>query len=170
MPRAGAGNSRHFLTLTDREMNDNIRKTIQRPCFPGTEQSGYGCVYQVKGGLLVFNIGGTELLLILFIAFVVVGPEDMPKIGRALGKGVRMLRSLINEVRKESGFDEVDEAVKDIRRDLRDISREADIRRDIDKVRKEADLSKEVSSLQKDLKEIGRDVSRGLNKEMGEKK
>ena len=43
----------------------------------------------------MFNIGGTELLLILFIAFVVVGPKDMPKIGRALGKGVRMLRSYI---------------------------------------------------------------------------
>ena len=105
----------------------------------------------------MFNIGGTELLLILFIAFVVVGPKDMPKIGRALGKGVRMLRSLINEVREESGFDEVDEAVKDIRRD-------------IDQVRKEADLSKEVSSLQKDLKEIGRDVSRDLNIEMEEKR
>ena len=115
----------------------------------------------------MFNIGGTELLLILFIAFVVVGPKDMPKIGRALGKGVRMLRSLINEVREESGFDEVDEAVKDIRRD---ISREVDIRRDIDQVRKEADLSREVSSLRKDLKEIGRDVSRDLNKEMEEKR
>ena len=118
----------------------------------------------------MFNIGGTELLLILFIAFVVVGPEDMPKIGRALGKGVRMLRSLISEVREESGFDEVDEAVKDIRRDIRDIRREVDIRRDIDQVRKEADLSREVSSLRKDLKEIGRDVSRDLNKEMEEKR
>ena len=83
----------------------------------------------------MFNIGGTELLLILFIAFVVVGPKDMPKIGRALGKGVRMLRSLISEVREESGFDEVDEAVKDIRRDIRDIRREVDIRRDIEALR-----------------------------------
>ena len=92
----------------------------------------------------MFNIGGTELLLILFIAFVVVGPKDMPKIGRALGKGVRMLRSLINEVREESGFDEVDEAVKDIRRDIL-FGNNA-------------------------LKEIGRDVSRDLNKEMEEKR
>ena len=64
----------------------------------------------------------------------------------------------------------MDEAVKDIRRDIRDISREVDIRRDIDQVRKEADLSREVSSLRKDLKEIGRDVSRDLNKEMEEKR
>ena len=41
----------------------------------------------------------------------------------------------------------MDEAVKDIRRDLRDISREADIRRDIDKVRKEGMNSEELEVL-----------------------
>lgn len=61
----------------------------------------------------MFNIGATELLLILAIAFLVVGPKDLPKIGRALGKLVRYIQNLMNEVKREAGLDEVEEAMKE---------------------------------------------------------
>ena len=51
------------------------------------------------------NIGFGELLLILLIAFVVVGPKDLPKIGRALGKAVRQMRGLYASVKKEMDLD-----------------------------------------------------------------
>ena len=38
----------------------------------------------------MFNIGFSELILILLVAFVIVGPKDLPRVARALGRGVRL--------------------------------------------------------------------------------
>ena len=48
----------------------------------------------------MFNIGPQELLLILVIALVVVGPKRLPSLGRSIGKGLRELRKAQDEVRK----------------------------------------------------------------------
>lgn len=49
----------------------------------------------------MFGIGFPELLLLLIIAFVVVGPEKLPHIARALGKGLFQIRRATEEVREE---------------------------------------------------------------------
>jgi Tat protein translocase TatB subunit len=48
----------------------------------------------------MFNIGPQELLLILVLALLVVGPQRLPEIARTIGKGVRELRKAQDEVRK----------------------------------------------------------------------
>jgi Tat protein translocase TatB subunit len=48
----------------------------------------------------MLNIGPQELLLILLVALVVVGPRRLPEIGRSIGKGIRELRKAQDEVRK----------------------------------------------------------------------
>ncbi len=48
----------------------------------------------------MLNIGPQELLLILVVALVVVGPRRLPEIGRSLGKGLREIRKAQDEVRK----------------------------------------------------------------------
>jgi TatA/E family protein of Tat protein translocase len=48
----------------------------------------------------MLNIGPQELLLILLVALVVVGPRKLPEIGRSIGKGIRELRKAQDEVRK----------------------------------------------------------------------
>ena len=48
----------------------------------------------------MFNIGPQELLLILVLALMVVGPKRLPEIARSVGKGVRELRKAQDEVRK----------------------------------------------------------------------
>ena len=45
----------------------------------------------------MFNIGFSELILILLVAFVIVGPKDLPKVARALGRGVRNAKRWIDE-------------------------------------------------------------------------
>ncbi|MFQ5950306.1 MAG: twin-arginine translocase TatA/TatE family subunit [Nitrospiria bacterium] len=49
----------------------------------------------------MFGIGIPELIVVLLIAFVVVGPEKLPKIARTLGKGLFELRRASEEVRNE---------------------------------------------------------------------
>ena len=56
----------------------------------------------------MFNIGFSELLLVLLVAFLVVGPKDLPKVARWLGRAVKKSRRLLNEIKKESGWDELE--------------------------------------------------------------
>ncbi|MCR4922876.1 MAG: Sec-independent protein translocase protein TatB [Lachnospiraceae bacterium] len=44
------------------------------------------------------GIGSGELLLILLVAFIVVGPKDLPKVARKLGKAVKSLRRILSEL------------------------------------------------------------------------
>ena len=46
------------------------------------------------------SIGIGEILLILVVGFVVVGPEDLPKVARGLAKCVKKIRSLMKDVTK----------------------------------------------------------------------
>jgi len=53
----------------------------------------------------MFNIGTPELLVILIIALVIVGPRRLPEIGRQVGKGLREFRKVQDEVRDMVKFD-----------------------------------------------------------------
>lgn len=48
----------------------------------------------------MLNIGPQELLLILVVALVVVGPQRLPELSRSIGKALRSLRAAQDEVRK----------------------------------------------------------------------
>ena len=56
----------------------------------------------------MFNIGFSELIVVLLIAFLVVGPKDLPKVARWLGRMVKKLKQLIREVKQETGWDELE--------------------------------------------------------------
>lgn len=49
------------------------------------------------------GLGAGELILILVIAYVVVGPQDMGKLARTLGKTVRQLKKLSADLKAEAG-------------------------------------------------------------------
>jgi sec-independent protein translocase protein TatA len=49
------------------------------------------------------NIGPMELIVVLIIALVVVGPKKLPAMGRSVGKGMREFKeSLTGDSRDES--------------------------------------------------------------------
>jgi sec-independent protein translocase protein TatA len=45
-----------------------------------------------------FNLGPGELLLILAIALVVLGPKKLPEVGRSLGKGMREFKESLSNM------------------------------------------------------------------------
>ena len=55
----------------------------------------------------MFGIGLPELILIMAIALIVVGPEKLPELAKALGKGIVELRKAASSL-KES-FEEDDD-------------------------------------------------------------
>lgn len=48
----------------------------------------------------MFGIGGTELAIILLFAFLIVGPEKLPSIGRTVGRAIRQFRNASDEVNR----------------------------------------------------------------------
>ena len=49
----------------------------------------------------MFGIGMPELLLILALALIVLGPKKLPELARALGKGMAEFRRATDELRDE---------------------------------------------------------------------
>jgi TatA/E family protein of Tat protein translocase len=48
----------------------------------------------------MFNIGPLELMVILVIALLVVGPRRLPEVGRSIGRGLREFRRAQEEVQR----------------------------------------------------------------------
>lgn len=110
----------------------------------------------------MFNIGFSELIVVLLIAFLVVGPKDLPRVARWLGRTVRKMRLMIREVKKETGWD-------DLEKEYRDTT--ADVNRTLDSIKKDADIAGElkgasdelnqsVKSVQDELRQAGEDVKK----------
>jgi TatA/E family protein of Tat protein translocase len=67
----------------------------------------------------MLNIGPLELILILLIALVVVGPRKLPDLGRTIGNGLREFRKAQDEVRKSLQLEDL----QDVRREIAETQR-----------------------------------------------
>ena len=91
----------------------------------------------------MFNIGFSELLLVLLVAFLVVGPKDLPKVVRWLGRTVKKSRRLLNEIKKESGWDELEKEVRDVQHDVKDAVKQGDVSAELREAKKSVQDSAE---------------------------
>ena len=91
----------------------------------------------------MFNIGFSELLLVLLVAFLVVGPKDLPKVARWLGRTVKKSRRLLNEIKKESGWDELEKEVRDVQHDVKDAAKQGDVSAELREAKKSVQDSAE---------------------------
>lgn len=80
----------------------------------------------------MFGISGTELLIILFFGFLILGPEKLPQVGRTVGRAIRQFRDASEAANKKfkeevaDPFqeaiapykDQVDESAKPIQEDI----------------------------------------------------
>jgi TatA/E family protein of Tat protein translocase len=46
----------------------------------------------------VFGIGGTELVIIIVVAFLFFGPDKLPEVARAIGKFMKQFKQIQDEV------------------------------------------------------------------------
>jgi sec-independent protein translocase protein TatB len=69
----------------------------------------------------MFGMGMGELLLILVVALLVVGPDKLPQAAKAIGKGIRDFRRHTIDLQSTLEQDEkLGEAVRELRSALRD--------------------------------------------------
>ena len=112
----------------------------------------------------MFNIGVGEILVVLVVAFVIVGPDDLPRVARWLGRQVRRLRGLMRDIKAETGWDELEKEVRDVQKDVRDTVRQMDITTDLKGAAK--DLKGELESASKGVESDLADIDRGLKQQL----
>lgn len=115
----------------------------------------------------MFNLGMMEILLVLAVAFLIVGPKDLPKVARWIARQIKSVKKLIREIKKETGWDEFAKEFKDTADDIKSVVKDADIREDLksaaDEVKASVDsVRQEVESVRKEASE----ASRKLNKDI----
>jgi len=73
----------------------------------------------------MFGIGFGELVIIAIVLLIAVGPNKMPTLAKAIGKGVRQFRRATRELRNSTGIDELmrDEDLADLRNPLAGLMR-----------------------------------------------
>jgi TatA/E family protein of Tat protein translocase len=65
----------------------------------------------------MFGIGLPELIIIMVIALIVIGPSKLPDLARALGKGMAEFRKATQEIKDSLNLDE---DVQEVKKDLVD--------------------------------------------------
>ncbi len=105
----------------------------------------------------MFNIGFSELILILLVAFVIVGPRDLPKVAAALGRGVRTIRQFMREFQDETGIGDVVDEFKRTSRDLEKTFKEVDPTQDLKQAQKDVeDAMRSTAEAAKDTLDLNK--------------
>lgn len=99
----------------------------------------------------MMGIGPAELILILVVTLIVLGPERMPEIARALARLMRDLRHAMDEVR-----DQFDEMTREDLLGTKDI--DTYYRETVDDVKKSIEAPPEVKDIGKEIEESVRDI------------
>ena len=82
----------------------------------------------------MFGIGMTELIVIMVIALVVIGPSKLPELAKALGKGLAEFRKASQEIKDSFNLDEEIKTIKndtidtfnDFKESLNDVDEDSD--------------------------------------------
>jgi len=96
------------------------------------------------------GIGGSELIVIAVVALIVVGPKDLPKLLRNLGRFVGKMRGMAD----------------DFRTSFEDMARQSeldDLRKEVEALRSGKSVSPLIDDLNHDIHAISNDVTNSLN-------
>lgn len=115
----------------------------------------------------MFNLGMMEILLVLAVAFLIVGPKDLPKVARWIARQIKSVKKLIREIKKETGWDEFAKEFKDTADDIKSVVKDADIREDLKSAADEVKAS--VDSVRQEVESVRQEASEAsmkLNKDI----
>ncbi len=105
----------------------------------------------------MFGVGTFEIVLVLAIALIVLGPDRLPQAMGTVGRWVRELRRLTGEFRKE-----FDEEILMLQGEVEMLRQEAELtRQELQEI--QSDLVETIGGVQEDLEEAGEDIRAELN-------
>jgi sec-independent protein translocase protein TatB len=112
------------------------------------------------------NIGVTELIVILLLAFLVVGPERLPEVARKLGRTMRDIRQAYENLTRDLGPElmsiqqgtrEIRESLESVRSIPQDMVKSVVKAAELDEMAKELqDVTDSIGQVKQDLTTIGK--------------
>ncbi|MDY6791424.1 MAG: Sec-independent protein translocase protein TatB [Thermodesulfobacteriota bacterium] len=106
----------------------------------------------------MFGIGMPELILILAIALIVIGPKKLPGLAKSLGRAMREFKRATSEFKESIEIDDEVKELKDVKRSFDDLSDE--IRENMDVTKELGDLNhhpEETNNIETEIKDEGED-------------
>jgi len=93
----------------------------------------------------MFGIGFPELIIIMVVALIIIGPSKLPDLARALGKGMAEFRKATQDIKESLDLDqEFEEAKEELADAIGDINRPLDVE----------DMEKEMTPKYQDYDEV----------------
>ena len=71
----------------------------------------------------MFNIGPLELIVVLIIALIVLGPQRLPEVARSVGRGMREFRQALDREDDDAVYEDPP-AIPDVPADEHDVAAE----------------------------------------------
>lgn len=101
-----------------------------------------------------------EIVVVLAVAFLIVGPKDLPKVARWIARQLKSIKKLIRQLKKETGWDEFAKDIEDTTEDIKSSVKDADIRED---VRMTADeLRAEMEGVHADVDRLSKQIEKDM--------
>lgn len=115
----------------------------------------------------MFNIGFGELVVVLLIAFLVVGPEDLPKMARTLAKGIKGLKRMMGDLKEELAVEDDGNYIKEIKDGIAETKKLAEEYHPVKAVKKELasldplhDVKQDLNLVQKEMESLKKGIKK----------
>ena len=104
----------------------------------------------------MFNLDLMEVVLVLLVAFLVVGPKELPRVARWVARMLKKARVFIQDVKKEIGWDDIVKDIMSTTDDVKGAVKGADVTGELRKSKE--DLLKSFGGIRDDVKKMDAEI------------